>query len=145
MDEEWNALRDYAMKLRKDIPICGSLAEADLGMSRRYELIFKPASKGQLVEIYGITKYRANKPNSDLIDLRYGDVDIYAGSALTKAEKDYILKEIFPKMEKRLDQGYSVGRYRSIERLEGRAGALVFKADGTVQRLPANWQKEFLR
>ncbi len=146
-DEEWSAMRAYSMKIGKDIPICGSLAETDLGMSRRYELFSKPELKEQLVQNYGIADYRARKPDSKLIDFKKGkgDVDIWAGSTLTKGEKEYILKNIFPDMRRTIDEGYSLKHYPTLGSLGGNAGALIFKADGTIERLSSNWQKEFLR
>jgi hypothetical protein len=141
-DAQWELMRQKAMEFNKDIYLCGSYSETDLGFARRYSLT--GMSNQQKIAIgreMGMPDWRALKYESGLIDTGFGDVDIWEGARLTEGEKQSILKDIFPHV-KGMDNGYSLKHYPSAENLGGKfgPGALVFKADGTVARISAGWQ-----
>jgi hypothetical protein len=136
---EWQALRQYAMKVHKDLVLSGSLSETDLGLFRRYSAIQDPA----IGDRYSIPAYRMEKLRSELVDNNGGDFDLWEGSHLSRRELGEIRRQIFPEFKiDKPKEGYSLARYPRIESFSefGGGGALVFHADGRVTRLPARWQ-----
>lgn len=138
-DKEWNDMRDLAQKLGKDLVLSGSLTETDLGLERRYAAMNDPALKEKFPE------FRQDKLNSGLVDKgdEKGDVDLWEGSNLSKADLAEI-KKVFPKFEK-VDTGYKKEDYPTLSKFgdkdEG-PGAIIFKANGTVERIEASWQRK---
>jgi hypothetical protein len=140
-DGEWDAMRQMAIELKKDIPLTGSRSETDLGLARRYAVKENP----DLAKRFGIPEWRAAKPGSGLIDSAAGDVDIWEGAGLTEGEKITIMKKVFPNVtDRQIDSGYSLKYYPHESALGGESGpgALIFRSNGRVERILASWQRE---
>lgn len=130
-DSEYRGLKNLAKKFGKDIVLSGSLAETAEGFRQRYH--------GDDLSILG---FREEKIHSDLVVHGESDIDIWEGSNLSSSE----LKEVSKCLNNwEVDAtGYSVERYPTLNdfgTMDGGPGALVFRKNGSVERILGAWQR----
>lgn len=129
-DAEFERMRLLAMEAKVDIPLVGGLIETPEGLAVRYDL-----SNRKLLGFRGdgdhfMTKIIGDSPT---------DVDVPEFAKLNPSILAKI-KEIF-NVQLVDNTGYSVKHYKSLSELGEKCGYIMFKADGTVERALAPWQR----
>jgi hypothetical protein len=107
----------------------GGLIETPEGLAVRYD----PANRG-LLGFRG----EGDKFMTRIIGYGPRDVDVPEFAGL-KPDVLAKIREIF-KVEK-VDIDYSIKRYKDLSDLGNKCGYILFKADGTVERVLAPWQR----
>ncbi|MBI5199982.1 MAG: hypothetical protein HY925_00215 [Elusimicrobia bacterium] len=137
---EIDGLWAQARTLGTSVFVCGSYAETDLGLSRRYLAHQLPECR----ERFFIPDWRSgpagSKLVSDLIDLGTGDCDVMTLSPHVSPERalESVCGAVFPKAT-RPDAGYQK-RYRDRDALKG-SGCLEFAPGAqTPERHRGRWQ-----
>jgi hypothetical protein len=128
-DTEFEQMRRLAMDSKVDIPLVGGLIETPEGLAVRYD----PANRG-LLGFRG----EGDKFMTRIIGYGPRDVDVPEFAGL-KPDVLAKIREIF-KVEK-VDIDYSIKRYKDLSDLGNKCGYILFKADGTVERVLAPWQR----
>jgi len=137
-EDEITGLLRLSGEFQKDILTSGSRAETPWGLTQRY----RTALDREAAARAGVPEWRHQKYKSDMIEIGKGDVDVWEGSGLTLQEKQIIMWEVFPGLE-RLDT-YTLFRYPTEDFFGGPFGppALIFRKDGTIKRIPAGWHRK---
>jgi hypothetical protein len=147
--KEFQWMRQFAKRIGKDIVMTGSLTETRIGMRNRLD----PAVRHLLPE------FRQRKPWSSLLDPKVGadgkfempDLDFWEGSGLTRPEFDVIEQRFYG--WKADHTGYSLAEdyypklsnFHTLPKGEPGPGAIIFRSNGSVERILGGWQRGRLK